>query len=116
MTASNRLQALYDASKKTWPAGYRPEDADGGELAPDGRVMEIAHNAGVGMGRRAHGRCSGRVPSFQRLAKVKNEERSPRIQSRFETKRRRLCGVPGVTERLVVSSPSVCGVWAHRML
>jgi xylulose-5-phosphate/fructose-6-phosphate phosphoketolase len=40
-TASNRLQALYDASKKTWLAGYRPEDADGGELAPDGRVMEM---------------------------------------------------------------------------
>ena len=28
----------------------------------------------------------------------------------------RVCGMPGVTERLVVSSPSVCGVWAHRML
>ena len=28
----------------------------------------------------------------------------------------RVCGVPGVTERLVVSSPSMCGVWAHRML
>jgi xylulose-5-phosphate/fructose-6-phosphate phosphoketolase len=40
-TASNRLQALYEASKKTWLAGYGPEDADGGELAPDGRVMEI---------------------------------------------------------------------------
>ena len=40
-TASNRLQAIYDASKKTWLAGYRPEDADGGELAPDGRVMEM---------------------------------------------------------------------------
>jgi xylulose-5-phosphate/fructose-6-phosphate phosphoketolase len=40
-TASNRLQALYDASKKTWLAGYRLEDADGGELAPDGRVMEM---------------------------------------------------------------------------
>src|SRR4029453_3032868 len=41
-TASNRLQALYDATKKTWLAGYRPEDADGGELAPDGRVMEMS--------------------------------------------------------------------------
>jgi xylulose-5-phosphate/fructose-6-phosphate phosphoketolase len=40
-TASNRLQAIYEASKKTWLAGYRPEDADGGELAPDGRVMEM---------------------------------------------------------------------------
>jgi xylulose-5-phosphate/fructose-6-phosphate phosphoketolase len=40
-TASNRLQAIYDASKKTWMADMLPEDADGGELAPDGRVMEM---------------------------------------------------------------------------
>jgi xylulose-5-phosphate/fructose-6-phosphate phosphoketolase len=40
-TASNKLQAVYEASKKTWLADYKPEDADGGELAPDGRVMEI---------------------------------------------------------------------------
>ena len=40
-TASNRLQAIYAASKKTWLADYKPEDADGGELATDGRVMEM---------------------------------------------------------------------------
>jgi len=40
-TASNRLQAVYEASKKTWLADLLPEDADGGELAPDGRVMEM---------------------------------------------------------------------------
>ncbi len=40
-TASNHLQAVYEASKKTWLAQTRPEDADGGELAPDGRVMEM---------------------------------------------------------------------------
>jgi xylulose-5-phosphate/fructose-6-phosphate phosphoketolase len=40
-TASNRLQAVYQASKKTWMADLLPEDADGGELAPDGRVMEL---------------------------------------------------------------------------
>ena len=40
-TASNRLQAVYEASKKTWLADMLPEDADGGELAPDGRVMEM---------------------------------------------------------------------------
>ena len=40
-TASNRLEAIYEASKKTWLAEYLPEDADGGELALDGRVMEI---------------------------------------------------------------------------
>ncbi len=40
-TASNRLQAIYKASKKTWLAEYKPEDADGGELDVSGRVMEI---------------------------------------------------------------------------
>ncbi len=40
-TASNRLDAVYEASKKTWLADYLPEDADGGQLARDGRVMEM---------------------------------------------------------------------------
>jgi xylulose-5-phosphate/fructose-6-phosphate phosphoketolase len=40
-TASNRLQAIYGASKKTWMADLLPEDADGGELSRDGRVMEM---------------------------------------------------------------------------
>ncbi len=40
-TASNRLQALYEVSKKTWMADLYPEDADGGELSRDGRVMEM---------------------------------------------------------------------------
>jgi xylulose-5-phosphate/fructose-6-phosphate phosphoketolase len=40
-TASNRLQVIYEASKKTWLAELRPEDKDGGELSPDGRVMEM---------------------------------------------------------------------------
>ena len=40
-TASNRLDAIYEASKKTWMAEMLPEDADGGELARDGRVMEM---------------------------------------------------------------------------
>jgi xylulose-5-phosphate/fructose-6-phosphate phosphoketolase len=40
-TASNRLAALYEVTGKAWIAGYLPEDADGGHLAPDGRVMEI---------------------------------------------------------------------------
>jgi xylulose-5-phosphate/fructose-6-phosphate phosphoketolase len=40
-TASNRLQAVYEASKKVWMADLYPEDADGGELARDGRVMEM---------------------------------------------------------------------------
>ncbi|WAR43190.1 phosphoketolase family protein [Methylomonas rapida] len=38
---SNKLDAIYQTSKKMWLADYLPEDADGGELAPDGRVMEM---------------------------------------------------------------------------
>ena len=40
-TASNRLQAIYQVSKKAWMADMLPEDADGSELSPDGRVMEM---------------------------------------------------------------------------
>jgi xylulose-5-phosphate/fructose-6-phosphate phosphoketolase len=40
-TASNKLQAIYEASGKTWMAKFLPEDADGGDLSPDGRVMEM---------------------------------------------------------------------------
>jgi xylulose-5-phosphate/fructose-6-phosphate phosphoketolase len=39
--ASNRLTAIYEATKKVWLGAYFPEDADGGELALDGRVMEM---------------------------------------------------------------------------
>ena len=39
--SSNKLDNIYEVSKKTWLANRLPEDADGGELAPDGRVMEI---------------------------------------------------------------------------
>lgn len=40
-TASNRLNAVYEVSKKVWLADFLPEDADGSELAVDGRVMEM---------------------------------------------------------------------------
>src|SRR5258707_10902584 len=40
-TASNRLQAIYEVSKKVWMADLLAEDADGGELSRDGRVMEM---------------------------------------------------------------------------
>lgn len=40
-TTSNKLDAIYEVSKKFWLENYFPEDADGGELAPDGRVMEM---------------------------------------------------------------------------
>ena len=38
---SNKLDAIYEVSKKLWLADYLPEDADGGQLAPDGRVLEM---------------------------------------------------------------------------
>ena len=38
---SNKLDAIYAVSKKFWIEQFFPEDADGGELATDGRVMEM---------------------------------------------------------------------------
>ncbi len=40
-TASNKLDGIYAASKKTWLEEYLPEDVDGTEIAVDGRVMEM---------------------------------------------------------------------------
>ena len=40
-TTSNKLQAIYEVSKKFWIEEYFPEDKDGGELATDGRVVEM---------------------------------------------------------------------------
>jgi len=40
-TTSNKLQAVYQASKKFWIEDYFTEDQDGGELATDGRVLEM---------------------------------------------------------------------------
>jgi xylulose-5-phosphate/fructose-6-phosphate phosphoketolase len=40
-TTSNKLQAIYSVSKKFWIEDYFPEDQDGGELATDGRVIEM---------------------------------------------------------------------------
>ncbi len=39
--ASNKLSALFEVTRRTWMAGRVPDDDDGGDLAPDGRVMEI---------------------------------------------------------------------------
>ncbi len=39
--ASNKLDDIYQVSKKTWLADMLPDDADGGELSTDGRVMEM---------------------------------------------------------------------------
>jgi xylulose-5-phosphate/fructose-6-phosphate phosphoketolase len=41
-TASNKLDGIYEGSHgKTWMAKILPEDADGGDLSPTGRVMEM---------------------------------------------------------------------------
>ena len=38
---SNKLDAVYQVSKKFWLEEFFPEDLDGGELSTDGRVMEM---------------------------------------------------------------------------
>jgi xylulose-5-phosphate/fructose-6-phosphate phosphoketolase len=38
---SNKLYDIYEVSKKFWIEEYFPEDSDGGELATDGRVIEM---------------------------------------------------------------------------
>jgi xylulose-5-phosphate/fructose-6-phosphate phosphoketolase len=40
-TTSNKLDAIYAVSKKFWIEERFPEDDDGGELAANGRVMEM---------------------------------------------------------------------------
>ena len=40
-TSSNKLNAVYEASQKLWLEEYFPEDADGGDLSRDGRVIEM---------------------------------------------------------------------------
>lgn len=40
-TESNKLGEIYKAGKKVWVNGYLPEDEDGGNLSPTGRVMEM---------------------------------------------------------------------------
>ncbi len=40
-TTSNKLDAVYEASRKLWLEESFPEDADGLQLAPDGRVVEM---------------------------------------------------------------------------
>jgi xylulose-5-phosphate/fructose-6-phosphate phosphoketolase len=39
--SSNKLDNIYEVSKKLWLADYLPEDSDGGQLATDGRVLEM---------------------------------------------------------------------------
>ncbi|MFN7228516.1 MAG: phosphoketolase [Synechococcaceae cyanobacterium] len=49
-TASNRLQAIYEVSKKVWMEELLPEDLNGGELSRDGRVVEmLSEHTLVGM-------------------------------------------------------------------
>jgi xylulose-5-phosphate/fructose-6-phosphate phosphoketolase len=49
-TASNRLQAIYERSKKVWMEELLAEDANGGELSRHGRVVEmLSEHTLVGM-------------------------------------------------------------------
>lgn len=40
-TASNRLGPLFEVTKRRWLAEYLEKDQQGGDLSPDGKVMEI---------------------------------------------------------------------------
>lgn len=49
-TASNRLQAIYEQSKKVWMEDLLPEDLNGSELSRSGRVVEmLSEHTLVGM-------------------------------------------------------------------
>ena len=49
-TASNRLQAIYEVSKKVWMEDFLPEDLDGSQLSRSGRVVEmLSEHTLVGM-------------------------------------------------------------------
>ncbi len=49
-TASNRLQAIFERSKKVWMEEFLPEDMNGSELSRDGRVVEmLSEHTLVGM-------------------------------------------------------------------
>ncbi len=39
--SSNKLDNIYEVSKKLWLADYLPEDQDGGQLSREGRVLEM---------------------------------------------------------------------------
>jgi xylulose-5-phosphate/fructose-6-phosphate phosphoketolase len=39
--SSNKLDAIYEVSKKLWLLDYLPEDENGGQLSPAGRVLEM---------------------------------------------------------------------------
>ncbi|MFO0031958.1 MAG: phosphoketolase [Cyanobacteriota bacterium] len=49
-TASNKLQAIYEYTKKVWMEEFLPEDLNGSELSRDGRVVEmLSEHTLVGM-------------------------------------------------------------------
>ena len=54
---SNKLDAVYEVSRKLWLEERLPEDADGTQLAADGRVVEMlseTHARGDAGGLPAH--------------------------------------------------------------
>ena len=73
---SNKLDAIYEVSKKLWLADYLPEDADGGEL--------VHRRPRPGDALRAHaGRLARRLPAH-RPPRVLLDLRSVRPRHRFD--------------------------------
>jgi len=88
--------------------------------------------AGLPLERIPRKACEARTPSAEftiywpgsweteditsRVRTNRNEEKSARNRPRFEAERQRVCRMPGVAGRLVVSPTPVRGVRAHRML
>src|ERR1700733_6485895 len=76
-----------------------------------GRCSTRFRTSDVGMGRARSQAC---LPGHGR--RIGNGKKTARNQPRLDAEWRWVCRMPSVTERLVVSSPSVCEVWAHRLL
>jgi xylulose-5-phosphate/fructose-6-phosphate phosphoketolase len=66
---SNKLDAIYEVSKKFWIAESFPEDRDGTELSSDGRVVEmLSEHTMEGMLEDCTG-CNGFLSSYEACAR-----------------------------------------------
>ncbi|KAJ5975493.1 hypothetical protein N7481_009200 [Penicillium waksmanii] len=70
-TESNKLAEVYKEGKKVWMGDYFDEDKDGGNLAPDGRVMEILSE------HTCEGWLEGYILGSRNALKSNGEPRSP---------------------------------------
>ena len=92
---SNKLTALYDVTEKLWLEQRFPEDDDGGEIAADGRVVEMLS--------RTHARGDARRLPPHRSARPPVVVRGVRARDRLDVQPAR-----EVARR--VQSPVVAGV------